>query len=74
MGDIQKFKTYSFVKTKSNSSIHIHFKPNDLYLAYLIVLKFSDLLIFNSTQQSYDYFQIMCPQTGIVHNIINNSE
>ena len=55
----------SFIKSKSNSSISIQLKPTDYNLAYLIVIKFSDLLIFNSTQQSFDYFQIMCPQSRI---------
>jgi len=68
----QQLMINSFVKSKSNSSINIHLKPNDLNLAYLIVLKFSDLLIYNSSQQSYDYFQIMCPQSGIIHYIIFN--
>ncbi len=60
----------SFIKSKSNSSISIQLKPTDYNLGYLIVLKFSDLLVFNSTQQSYDYFQIMCPQSGIIEFIL----
>ena len=42
----------------------IQLKPIDLKLSYLIVVKLNDLLIFNSTQQSYDYFKIMCPKLG----------
>jgi hypothetical protein len=66
----QQLMINSFIKSKSNSSISIQLKPTDYNLAYLIVLKFSDLLVFNSTQQSYDYFQIMCPQSGIIEFIL----
>jgi len=47
-----------------NSSVHIHLKPNNLSQAYLIVLKLSDNLVFNSTVQLADYSQIMCPNSS----------
>ena len=53
-----------------NSSIHIHLKPNNLSLAYLIVLKLDNYLIFNSTNQYIDYSQIMCPNST---SLINDS-
>ena len=46
-----------------NSSVHIHLKPNNLSLAYLIVLKLNEYLIFNSTNQFIDYSKIMCPNS-----------
>jgi hypothetical protein len=51
-----------------NSSIHIHLKPNNLSLAYLIVLKLDNYLIFNSTNQYIDYSQIMCPNSTSLTN------
>ncbi len=55
--------------TNLNSSIHIHLKPNNLSLAYLIVLKLDNYLIFNSTNQYIDYSQIMCPNsTGLTND------
>ena len=50
--------------TKLNSSVHIHLKSSDLSQAYLIVLKLSDNLVFNSTIQLADYSQIMCPNSS----------
>jgi hypothetical protein len=54
--------------TNLNSSIHIHLKPNNLSLAYLIVLKLDNYLIFNSTNQYIDYSQIMCPNSTSLTN------
>ena len=51
-----------------NSSVHIHLKPNNLSLAYLIVLKLNEYLIFNSTNQFFDYSQIMCPNSTSLNN------
>jgi hypothetical protein len=60
----QQLMINTFNILKSNSSINIQLKPIDLKLSYLIFVKLNDLLIFNSTQQSYDYFKIMCPKLG----------
>ena len=51
-----------------NSSVHIHLKPNNFSLAYLIVLKLNEYLIFNSTNQFFDYSQIMCPNSTSLNN------
>jgi hypothetical protein len=51
-----------------NSSVNIHLKPNNLTLAYLIVLKLNEYLIFNSTNQFIDYSQIMCPNSTSLTN------
>jgi hypothetical protein len=51
-----------------NSSVHIHLKPNNLTLAYLIVLKLNDYLIFNSSNQFIDYSQILCPNSASLTN------
>ena len=60
----QQLMINTFNILKSNSSVNIQLKPIDLNLSYLIVVKLNDLLIFNLTQQSYDYFKIMCPKLG----------
>jgi hypothetical protein len=59
----QQLMMNSFSIPNINSSVHIHLKPNNLSLAYLIVLKLNEYLIFNSTNQFIDYSQIMCPNS-----------
>ena len=59
----QQLMMNSFSIPNLNSSIHIHLKPNNLSLAYLIVLKLNEYLIFNSTNQFIDYSLKMCPNS-----------
>ena len=64
----QQLMMNSFSIPNINSSVHIHLKPNNLSLAYLIVLKLNEYLIFNSTNQFIDYSQIMCPNSSSLTN------
>jgi hypothetical protein len=64
----QQLMINSFSISNINSSVHIHLKPNNLTLAYLIVLKLNEYLIFNSTNQFIDYSQIMCPNSKSLTN------
>jgi hypothetical protein len=59
----QQLMINSFSIPNLNSSVHIHLKPNNLSLSYLIVFKLNEYLIFNSTNQFIDYSQIMCPNS-----------
>ena len=43
-------------------STHIYLKPIDLNSAYLVLIKFNDFPILNSTNQDYDYLKIFCPK------------
>jgi hypothetical protein len=64
----QQLMINSFSISNINSSVHIHLKPNNLTLAYLIVLKLNEYLIFNSTNKFIDYSQIMCPNSTSLTN------
>ena len=68
MNFTQQLMINSLNITNLNSSIHIHLKPNNLSLAYLIVIKLDNYLILNSTNQYIDYSQIMCPNSKSLTN------
>jgi hypothetical protein len=45
----------------SNVSFHIQLKPIDLRTGYVVLMKFGQTPILNSTFQSFDYWKIFCP-------------
>lgn len=60
----QQLMINSFTISKVNSSVHIQLNSFNLSLAYLIVLKFGGTLNLNSSDKTFDYFQIMCPNSS----------
>jgi len=64
--------TTGFKPNTKNFSIHIHLKPNNLSIGYLIALKLGSNPILNSSYQSYDYFKILC-KSDILTDIQNNN-
>jgi hypothetical protein len=45
----------------SNVSVHIQIKPIDPNTGYVVLMKFGQTPILNSTLQSFDYWKIFCP-------------
>jgi hypothetical protein len=60
----QQLMINSFTISTVNSSVHIQLNSINLSLAYLIVLKFGGTLNLNSSDKTFDYFQIMCPNSS----------
>ena len=58
----------SFRLKALNSSIHIELKPIDSSLGYVVVLKFDQTPIVNSTYAYYDAFKILCPSKMLWKN------
>jgi hypothetical protein len=62
---------FGFAITLSNSSVHLNIMPTyfnstknaTITTAYLIVLKLGGFPVVNSTYQSHDDFQILCPSS-----------
>jgi hypothetical protein len=56
-----------FITPKNNVSIHYHIRPNsDNFesVGYFAALKFGGNPYLNNTYQSFDMWDIFCPQTG----------
>jgi hypothetical protein len=51
---------YNFSLSSPNSSFHFHLQPDKLNTSYLLVLKYDDLPVINTTVQVYDSFTVAC--------------
>ena len=48
--------------TAANISFHLQIKPIDLNTGYVVLMKLGQTPVFNSTMQSYDFWEIFYPE------------
>ena len=63
------FLTNSFKIKSNNASVHIELKPFNLNTSYLMLLKFGNLPILNSTYSDLTSYRVFCPSKVIFKNI-----
>jgi hypothetical protein len=63
--------TTGFKPAAKNFSIHVHFRPNNSSIGYLIALKMGSNPIINSSFQSFDYFEILCSRAVLTDSQSN---
>jgi hypothetical protein len=64
------FLINTFIKSTTNSSVHIQIKPNNLELGYLMLFMFNDIPILTSSDEKYDIWKLYCP-SGIYFKYYN---
>lgn len=58
-----------FFINQTNSSVHIQIKPANFSIAYLTLIKLGSSPFINSTYLSYDFWQLLCPNSTYFYNI-----
>lgn len=53
-----------FYSKQLNTSLHIRIKPVDPNIGYLVLLKYNDTPILNSTHKIYNKFKLFCPHSS----------
>ena len=59
-----QFLPNSFTVKSNNASIHIHIKPVNANVGYLLLVKLGYTPIVNATYADYDFMKLMCPQSS----------
>lgn len=57
----------------TNASLHIQIKPVNESVAYLILVKFGSTPLLNATTSSYDFWEILCPNSTNSYTVLDST-
>lgn len=62
MSDKNHFLPNAINTTGANISFHLQISPDDVNTGYVVLMKLGQTPVLNSSMQSYDYWNIYCPE------------
>jgi len=62
MSEKNHFLPNAINTTGANVSFHLQIKPINLNTGYVVLMKLGQTPVLNSSMQSYDYWNIYCPE------------